>query len=53
MMFLGLRKLGNICFSGPLGLEYLQGGQQEFFIIVFCQYSLSDIDKFILALFIV
>ena len=39
-------------------LEYLQGGQQQFFIIVFSfsmryQTLISDIDKFILALFIV
>ena len=38
--------------------EYLQGGHQQFFIIVLffsmrCQPSISDIDRFILALFIV
>ena len=37
--------------------EYLQGGQQEFFIIVFLsiryQTLISDIDTFILTLFIV
>ena len=37
--------------------EYLQGGQQEFFFIIFCsiryQMLISDIDKFILALFVV
>ena len=37
--------------------EYLQGGQQEFFFIIFCsiryQTLISDIDTFTLALFIV
>ena len=39
--------------------EYRQGGQQQFFIFVFFFFSMryqpliSDIDKFILALFIV
>ena len=37
--------------------EYLQGGQQQFFIIVFFsiryQTLISDIDTFLLALFIV
>ena len=44
-----------LCFLTRL--EYLQGGQQQFFINVFFsiryQLLISDIDTFLLALFIV